>query len=238
MRRKFISAGRHKVGGLALFVGLLMVLLLLLVQQPAHALESVREQEIAQCLPGEITTWGDGRDQPAVAPKLIFAYDHSSAPAWFPEALVLASLKQAGAAWSACGVPASVVSLAPGAVWPGGAVRVQWSDKDSLGNFGLANFTQRKLSLSPAMFLLLKTRNPVHPAAQTLQMVISHEMGHLFGLMAHSRRCVDVTSYYDNGRGEQCYARDRSQLKTVVEYRSALPTACDIQRCRSANNVR
>jgi hypothetical protein len=26
-----------------------------------------------------------------------------------------------------------------------------------------------------------------------------------------------------------------TQLKTVVEYRSVLPTACDIERCRIAN---
>jgi hypothetical protein len=66
-------------------------------------------------------------------------------------------------------------------------------------------------------------------------MVISHEMGHLFGLMAHSRRCVDVMSYYKNGKGEACYSRDPSQINSVPEYRNLLPTACDIERCRAAN---
>ena len=62
-------------------------------------------------------------------------------------------------------------------------------------------------------------------------MVISHEMGHLFGVMAHSKRCVDVTSYYGDGRGARCSIRGGSVLAPGVEYRSTLPTACDIQRC-------
>ena len=85
---------------------------------------------------------------------------------------------------------------------------------------------------------MLRTRNPAHDARQTLQMVISHEMGHHFGLMAHSRRCVDVTSYYDNGQGAQCFARDIKLLRSVPEYRASLPTACDIQRCRVANGLK
>ena len=120
---------------------------------------------------------------------------------------------------------------------PAGAIVVQWSEPGSMGNFGLANLSQRTLALSAAAFQLLRTRNPKHPAEQILQMVISHEMGHFFGLMAHSRRCVDVTSYYHDGKGGQCYARDRSLLNTVAEYRSILPTACDIQRCRAANGL-
>mgnify|MGYP002138443102 CR=1 FL=1 len=56
--------------------------------------------------------------------------------------------------------------------------------------------------------------NPAHPAGDTLQMVVSHEMGHFFGLMAHSRRCVDVMSYYDNGQGERCFTRAGRPLPT------------------------
>jgi hypothetical protein len=54
----------------------------------------------------------------------------------------------------------------------------------------------RTISLGPSAFQLLLTRNPSHDSRQTLQMVISHEMGHLFGVTAHATRCVDVTSYY------------------------------------------
>jgi hypothetical protein len=200
----------------------------------AGAFESVREKEIAQCLPGEISTWGDGRDRPAVSSPMVFVYRHANAPPWFDEATVVTAITRAANAWEQCGVPARVAVQADDAP-PAGAILIQWDEKASIGNFGLANFDQRTLSLGPAAFNLLNTRNPRHDARQTLQMLVSHEMGHLFGLMAHSRRCVDVTSYYSNSAGESCYARDPSQLKSVVEYRSALPTACDIQRCRAAN---
>ena len=66
-------------------------------------------------------------------------------------------------------------------------------------------------------------------------MVVSHEMGHFFGLMAHSRRCIDVTSYYTDGKGGQCQTTDPGLLKAFGEYRATLPTACDIERCRRAN---
>ena len=74
-------------------------------------------------------------------------------------------------------------------------------------------------------------------ALDTLQMVLSHEMGHFYGLMAHSRRCVDVLSYYHDGKGGQCFTRNPGLLKAFPEYRSSLPTACDIQRCRILNRI-
>jgi predicted Zn-dependent protease with MMP-like domain len=114
-------------------------------------------------------------------------------------------------------------------------VVVQWNELETRGNFALANLSARTLSLSAAMFKLLAQRNPRHPAAQTLQMAVSHEMGHFFGLMAHSRRCIDVMSYYDNGHGEVCSTRDGRSPKAVVEYRALLPTACDIARCKAVN---
>lgn len=215
----------------------LVAALLALSGLAASAAESVREQEIAECRPGEIATWGDGRDRPALSNPLVFVYWHSGAPAWFSSSQLMAVLKRAGRAWGDCGVSSQVIALVGNADLPPDAVVVQWSEAGSKGNFGLANLGQRTLALSPAMFQLLRTRNPDYPAEQTLQMVVSHEMGHFFGLMAHSRRCVDVTSYYNDGKGGSCYARDLSQLKTVAEYRSALPTACDIQRCRIANGL-
>ncbi|MEO8297230.1 MAG: hypothetical protein ABI574_05425 [Burkholderiales bacterium] len=195
----------------------------------------MREQEIAQCLPGEVATWGDGVDRRAVSASMVLVYDHAGAPAWFAETQVLDAVSRAAQAWSQCGIPSRVVTLRAAGALPAGAVRVNWSDADSRGNFGLANLTQKMLSLGPAAFAMLHERNPRHDAGESLQMVIAHEMGHLYGLMAHSRRCVDVTSYYHDGKGGKCYARDLSQLKTVAEYRASLPTACDIQRCRAAN---
>ena len=210
-------------------------LILSLGAVPLWALGSVRDQETAQCLPGEISSWGDGQDRPAVASPMVFVYDHTTAPPWFSEKVVLSAVKAAAVAWSQCGVSANAIARPLGAAIAKNTVLVQWSDKSSGGNFGLANLTQPSLSLGPAAFQMLQTRNPAHNARETLQMVISHEMGHLFGLVAHSRRCVDVTSYYSNGKGEQCLLRDASQFRSVPEYRSAFPTACDLQRCRRAN---
>lgn len=222
---------------LPLLLSLLLSLLMALASPAAWPGERVREQEMAQCLPGEISTWGDGRDRPAVSSPLVFVYEPAGAPAWFPQAVVLAAVQKAADAWSECGVPSQVLGASASAQARQGAVRVQWSEKSSGGNFAQADLGRRLLAMSPAMFELLNTRNPAHDARQTLQMVISHEMGHHFGLMAHSRRCVDVTSYYDNGKGDQCLTRDGAPRQPGVEYRALLPTACDIERCARANHT-
>ncbi len=147
-------------------------------------------------------------------------------------------IQRAAEAWSACGISSQVRSLASSANPPAGSIRIQWHEKESRGNFGLANLNQRTLSLAPSAFTLLRQRNPTNDAQQTLQMVLSHEMGHFYGLMAHSRRCVDVLSYYNNDKGESCFSRDPTQLRSVPEYRHSLPTACDIERCQRANGFR
>jgi hypothetical protein len=211
----------------------------LLLSGAALADAGTREQEIATCLPGENATWADGRDRPAAGGIVRLVYRHAGAPPWFDEALVLAAVQRAAAAWSTCGIPAKVVSeqAALADKDPATLAVVQWNEAETRGNFALAHLGQRTLSLSAAMFKLLAERNPRHPATQTLQMAISHEMGHFFGLMAHSRRCVDAMSYYTNGRGETCFTRDGGSYRSVVEYRSVLPTACDIARCKAVNGT-
>ena len=216
---------------------LIAVLFLALWAPISHAQDSVRDQEIAQCLPGEVSTWGDNQDRAALQSPLLFAYRHDGAPSWFGPNVVMTAMERAANAWSGCGIRATVVPLASGASVPDGAVLIQWSDTGSRHNFGLANLGEKTLSLGPAAFQLLQTRNPAYDSRQTLQMLVSHEMGHFFGVMAHSRRCVDVTSYYDNGQGESCFIRGGSIRPPGVEYRSLLPTACDIQRCRAANGL-
>ena len=67
---------------------------------------------------------------------------------------------------------------------------------------------------------------------------LAHEIGHFLGLVAHSRRCVDVTSYYHDGKGRHCLTNNIAGIRSVtglIEYRSELPTACDIARCQRAN---
>lgn len=202
-------------------------------QLPSSA--GLRDQEIAQCLPNEVVSWGDGQDRPVANGALLLAYRHDEAPAWFGAAQVLAAVQRAALAWSACGIGVQVQAVAPGARVPPGAVLVLWSDGAAGGHFGLANLRTHSLALGPAAFRTLAQRNPAHPAADTLQMVVSHEMGHFFGLMAHSRRCVDVMSYYDNGQGERCFTRDGAMPAGRGDYRALLPTARDIARCRAVN---
>lgn len=211
---------------------------LLALAGAARASEQVRTEEIANCQAGEIVTWPDGRDAPAPHRSLRLLYRHAGAPPWFDEALVLGTVQRSAAAWSACGIPAEVISEAVAPLAPAHVVLVQWSEAGARGNFGTADLNARTLSLSAKAFTVLAQRNPRHPAAQTLQMVVSHEMGHFYGLMAHSRRCVDVMSYYDNGRGEACFTRDGSSHRQGnKDYRALLPTACDIARCRAVNGI-
>ena len=203
----------------------------------AHAFSNTRGEEIVECRADEIVTWGDGRDRRAIAARLRFAYDHSGAPAWFSREEVAAMVARAAREWAKCGIPTEVVAL-PRLILPGeNLIVVRWGEEASRGNFGLANLGTRSLGLGPGPFALLRERNPRHDARETLQMVLSHEMGHFYGLMAHSRRCVDVLSYYHNGKGEKCFSRDPAGMAGIVEYRHSLPTSCDIARCRATNDL-
>jgi hypothetical protein len=214
-----------------------IVALLSLLALPGRA--DTRSAEIASCLPGEQQTWTDGRDAPSAHAAWRFVYRHEDAPAWFSSAQVMGVLERAARAWAPCGLPVQVLDAATASRMPAdrvqGIVQVLWSDAAVRGNFAAANLTQRTLNLSPAMFALLRQRNPRHPALDTLQMTVAHEMGHFLGLIAHSRRCVDVMSYYDDGKGGSCSLRDPAARLGHVEYRALLPTACDIQRCRAVN---
>jgi hypothetical protein len=142
---------------------------------------------------------------------------------------------KAAESWGQCGIQTEVLPWQNSLAKQRDVIMVKWDEQDSRGNFGLANFKQRTLSLSAKAFGLLKKVNPAYDSRETLQMVISHEMGHLFGLMAHSKRCIDVLSYYNNTKGDVCFSRDSAWKTRAVEYRSTLPTACDIERCRTIN---
>lgn len=200
-----------------------------------NAVGSIRDQEILECRPGEIVTWSDGKDRRATSSHLRFAYRHDGAPSWFSHQQVEASVARAAEAWSSCGISTEIIQPGTLRSTEPGNILVLWSEAGSRGNFGLANLGERTISLGAAPFALLNSRNPTHDARQTLQMVISHEMGHFFGLMAHSKRCVDVLSYYHDGKGEKCSTRDPAGMPRAVEYRHTMPTACDIARCRAVN---
>lgn len=203
----------------------------------ARADALLRNQEIAQCLPGEVQTWGDGQDRAALANPMVFLYDHKNAPPWFSKEKVMAALTAAQQAWAQCGIGGAVMAVEAGTQIPLGASAVGWSERYGPGYFGLAKLADGSLTLGPKAFEMLKARNPQLDPMPILQMVVSHEMGHLYGLVAHSRRCVDVTSYYSNAKGEKCVVRGGQAPTGVPEYRASLPTACDIQRCRVANKL-
>jgi len=204
--------------------------------QRSSANEFIRNLEILECKQNELLTWGDGSDRAATANKLRFAYAPTNSPNWFKEGQIIGMAQKAAEAWSQCGIDSRVIVWRPGIrLLNREIIIIQWNEKESRGNFALANLTKRTLSLNPKMFELLRTRNPAYDASQTLQMTISHEMGHFFGLMAHSRRCVDVMSYYTNNKGDKCFSRAPMSESHVVEYRNILPTACDIKRCRQIN---
>lgn len=202
---------------------------------PTHEL---RAQEQASCLPGEQQLWPDGRDRPAGVDRIAIVYRHAGAPPQFDEATVLGAVQRAAQAWSACGIPAHVLGEEAAALEATPPVVVVWSEAESRGQFALAHLAQRRLAMSAALYALLAQRNPRHPAAQTLQMTLSHELGHFYGLVAHSRRCIDVMSYYTNATGQTCSTRDGRSFRSAPEYRALLPTACDIQRCRALNGAR
>jgi uncharacterized protein YfcZ (UPF0381/DUF406 family) len=213
----------------------LIILLLALTSSCVQAVVELRNQEIAECSQSEIKTWEDNRDTAAKFSPIVFYYDHTGAPTWFSEKQVSELIERAASAWSQCGIPALVVSKNNKAHPSTSMVSIDWNIAGSRGNFGLANLTQNQLSLGLPAFQLLNQRNPKHNALETLQMVLSHEMGHFYGMMAHSRRCIDVLSYYHDGKGGQCYSRFPDIIRKFPEYRSTLPTACDIQRCKILN---
>lgn len=199
-------------------------------------LDKSRSAEIKNCAPGEIANWGDGVDKPATGRDLNFLYISTDAPFWFDEKTVTDLIQRSATAWSACGVSAKV-SLGDQRLYLlSNEIIIQWSDAKSQGNIGAADVPNKRLYLSPSVFKKLREIRPTYDSAYTLQMTLSHEMGHFYGLVAHSKRCVDVLSYYKNNTGELCTIRDRAEFSRVIEYRSALPTACDIERCRRVNN--
>jgi hypothetical protein len=212
------------------------------VPNTASKVNSLRQDEIAICLPNEIATWSDGpKDTKMISTKMVFVYDHQGAPDFISEASAFAVLQASASSWDPCGGSNMVVlSSQMDSAYTGVKIAVHWSDKDKSGTIGLANITQKILTFSPEVFRKLKDINaakklPIEYLMETLQMTASHEIGHFQGLSSHSKRCVDVLSYYAVG-GKKCNMRGNVPMpKNVYEYRSSLPTACDIERCRMAN---
>lgn len=213
---------------------------------PAAAAASAlaqRSAEAAACPAGPPLLWRDGTDRAALSRPLVLLYHPWQAPAALPPARVIAVLRAVQQAWSPCGVPielarAEAGQVAPDRVAEGQPIPLLWDDAAARGAAGLADLGRRRLALSPGVFTLLGQRQPPERVRDTLTMVIAHELGHLLGLVAHSRRCIDVMSYYTGGQGERCSAGagvGPADMPPGEDYRWPLPTACDIARCRALN---
>ncbi len=196
-----------------------------------------RNLEIQQCTESDLVTWNDGRDQPTRAKSFSFSYIHKGSPSWFNEQQVKERIRRATQEWSKCGIRSEVSASTTSSSFADATVIVYWDDKAEVG-FGLADLTNQRLVLGIQAFNLLARKNPTHDPYDTLQMVLSHEIGHFYGLIAHSRRCIDTLSYYHDGKGNQCFTRNPGLIAAFPEYRSSLPTACDILRCKKLNWVR
>ncbi len=202
----------------------------------------LRQEEISQCLTDDIKNWGDGeKDSKMLGAKMVFVYQHLGAPKFVSEQSILTVLKAAASSWDQCGGTNLVMSDKDYTTSTAGLkISVDWSEKETVGTIGIANIAKRKLTFNPEtvqkVIQINASKNLNESYLQeTLQMTASHEMGHFQGLSAHSKRCVDVLSYYSVG-GEKCTTRNGGPMPvSFYEYRSSLPTSCDIERCRIAN---
>jgi hypothetical protein len=210
--------------------------------RPTSKEYALRQEEISQCLTEDIQNWGDGeKDSKMLGTKMVFVYQHLGAPKSVPEQSILTVLKAAASSWDQCGGTNLVMSDKDYTTSTAGLkITVDWNEKETVGTIGIANITQRKLTFNPETVQKViqinasKNLNGSY-LLETLQMTASHEMGHFQGLSAHSKRCVDVLSYYSVG-GEKCTTRNGGPMPvSFYEYRSSLPTSCDIERCRIAN---
>jgi hypothetical protein len=203
---------------------------------------AMRQEEISQCLDDDIKNWGDGeKDSKMLSTKMVFVYQHLGAPKSVTEQSILSVLKAAASSWDQCGGANLVISDRDYTTSIVGLkITVDWNEKETVGTIGIANIAKRKLTFNPEtvqkVIQINASKNLNESYLQeTLQMTASHEMGHFQGLSAHSRRCVDVLSYYSVG-GQKCTTRNGGSMPvSFYEYRSSLPTSCDIERCRIAN---
>ena len=196
-----------------------------------------RQQEISSCLPGEIVTWADGQDRPISNRSIVLVYRGDSGPdsPAFRDRSVRDMVERSAMAWSDCGLKIRLVNEMEAAVsLSSRKILIRWANRP-IGGVAIADIHRSELLLNATVFESLLRQRGQAVAQETLQMTLSHEMGHFLGMRAHSRRCVDVMSYYTSPTGERCTLREPREFERYLEYRHALPTACDIARCRVLN---
>jgi hypothetical protein len=202
-----------------------------------------RQQEIAECPEGEIATTtahgpgyaGPVRQRP---PVIGFLYNPALAPEGLPEAMLSDMIRKAANAWSACGIQGEFRGATQDVDGTANTVVFQWYNSDGVPTAGYQKGAT--IYLNHGHFSSLRSYSDRY-AMDMLQTLISHEMGHAFGLREHSARCLDVMATWDSfDKCERLPAANRSFEDGGRRFSvpmHTLPTACDIQRCRLENGM-
>lgn len=202
-----------------------------------------RQQEIAECPEGEMATTtahGPGYSGPVRQrpPVIGFLYNPVLAPEGLPEAMLSDMIRKAANAWSACGIRGEFRGATQDVDGTANTVVFQWYNSDGVPTAGYQKGAT--IYLNHGHFSSLRSVSDRY-AMDMLQTLISHEMGHAFGLREHSARCLDVMATWDSfDKCERLPAANRSFEAGGRRFSvpmHTLPTACDIQRCRLENGT-
>jgi hypothetical protein len=213
-------------------------------QRMAEA-QQLRAKEVAECPEGEMATQTAHGNVPvnamAVAGRfnsLRFAYNPALAPESMPEARLGGMISAAALAWSACGIPGQFVGTTQELAGTDNTFVVQWYNSEGVPIAGYRKGTT--IYLNAGHYQTMRAHSEVY-AQDVMQHLISHEMGHAFGLVEHSARCVDVMATedsFDKCDREPAAPRTLQDAGKIFFIKGqAFPTACDIKRCRQVNGL-
>jgi hypothetical protein len=214
------------------------------LQREAEA-QGRRAKEVAECGEGEMATQTAHGNVPvnalAVAGRfssLRFAYNPALAPESVPEPRLGGMIAAAAQAWSACGILGQFVGTTQELAGTSNTFVVQWYHSEGVPIAGYRKGTT--IYLNAGHYQTMRAHSEIY-AQDVMQRLISHEMGHAFGLVEHSARCVDVMATEDSF--DKCdrepaaprLLQDRERIYLFKQ--QAFPTACDIKRCRQINGL-
>lgn len=214
-------------------------------QQPGAEAQRLRAKLVAECPEGEMATLTAHGNIPvnamAVAGRfnsLRFAYNPALAPESATESRLAGMILAAAQAWSACGISGQFVGTTQELSGAENTFVVQWYSSEGVPIAGYRKGTT--IYLNAGHFEAMRAHSEAY-ALDVMQHLISHEMGHAFGLVEHSARCVDVMATADSF--DKC-DRDPPAPRTLQDSGKiffikgqAFPTACDIKRCRMVNGL-
>jgi len=213
-------------------------------QREAEA-QRQRAKEVAECPEGEMATQTAHGNVPANAMavasrfgSLRFAYNPALAPESVAEARLSGMISAAAQAWSACGIRGEFSGTTQELAGAANSFVVQWYNSEGVPIAGYRKGAT--IYLNSGHYQALRAHSEAY-ALDVMQHLISHEMGHAFGLIEHSARCVDVMATEDSF--DKC-DREPAAPRTLQDSGKiffikgqAFPTACDIKRCRQVNGL-